>query len=651
MTTSGTESASDNRQDKSYRVLARKYRPAKFEDLVGQDAMVRTLRAAFETGRVAHAYMLTGVRGVGKTTTARLLARALNYTDEAGQSTPSVDFSTPGKNCQDILEGVHMDVQEMDAASRTGIDDIREIIDAAKFTPAIGAYKVYIIDEVHMLSKAAFNGLLKILEEPPPHVKFIFATTEIRKVPVTILSRCQRFDLKRIEPNMMIGHLQSVCEQEGVQVDDKAMALITRAAEGSVRDALSLLDQAIAQGLAQDGRVHSGNTTSAISEVMVRDMLGLADRERVLDLLDMLFKGDAAAALNELKSQYDLGADPLEVLRDMLELVNWLTRLSVVGNGVQDGSVSETQMMRGQEMVQSIGMNVLARAWQVLLKGLNEAQTAPRPFAAVEMVLVRFCYIANIPAPDELIRQLQTGQGATTPHRDAPQADHRQAVDNSAREPTTTDAQTNDTQPNDRQPSAALKKTQSPERLDDQRPYASAAGLSLMDSRGSASQGAGVSPAAHIEQENLEEQQAHEPETVMVMPDVPNPQSFDDVVALISDRRDLHLLFDVECYVHLVRFEPYRIEFHPSAEAPDKLAGRLSQALEKWTGKRWVVSVSNEEGQPTINEQRAQQAKELEVRLRQTPLAQAAFEIFPDAQVVRVEEKSIDHTDTDTKKN
>ena len=589
-------------EDQSYRVLARKYRPATFEDLVGQDAMVRILRAAFETGRVAHAYMLTGVRGVGKTTTARLLARALNYTDAAGNSTPTIAFTTPGKNCQDILEGRHMDVLEMDAASRTSIDDIREIIESAKFKPAIGAYKVFIIDEVHMLSKAAFNGLLKILEEPPPHVKFIFATTEIRKVPVTILSRCQRFDLKRIEPVAMIAHLQSVCDAEGVAVDDKALALLARAAEGSVRDALSLLDQAIAQGLAVKGDTENA---APIDDALVRDMLGLADRERVLDLLDLLFRGEAAAALDELKAQYDLGADPLEVVRDLLELVNWLTRLQVAGDAVQDGSISETQMTRGRAMVQKLGVDALSRAWQILLKGLSEAQSAPRPVAAVEMVLVRFCYASTLPSPDELVRRLQgraptDGRGGTAS-----------------------------------QPSsggAAMGST-----LGSAVP--AVAGRTYERGGGGAS--APLGQAAHAPQmaaapEPMAANDQPAPALSGDLPDVPAPTSFADVVDLIRGKRDLRLLADVEAGVHVVRFDPNRIEFRPSAEAPDNLPGRLSQALEKWTGKRWVVSVSNETGAPTVREQKQAAERVLEDQLRTTDLVKAAFEAFPDAQVARV---------------
>ena len=354
----------------AYRVLARKYRPQNFDDLIGQEAMVRILTAAFETGRIAHGFMLTGVRGVGKTTTARLIARALNYTDAKGNSTPSLNFKKPGVHCEAIAASQHMDVMEMDAASRTGIDDIREIIDGARFKPTSAAYKVYIIDEVHMLSKNAFNGLLKILEEPPEHVKFIFATTEVRKVPVTVLSRCQRFDLRRIEPDVMIDHLAGIAKKEKVKIDKGALALLARGSEGSVRDALSLLDQAIAHGAADK---------AAISEESVRNMMGLADRERVLDLFDMLMEGKIKAALEELREQYNLGADPLEVLRDLLEVTHWLTRVQATGETSGEAGYSDSQIARGKNIATRLPVTILSRTWQILLKGLEEAMRAPAP--------------------------------------------------------------------------------------------------------------------------------------------------------------------------------------------------------------------------------------------------------------------------------
>jgi len=402
-----------------YQVLARKYRPRVFEDLVGQEAMVRTLKNAFETNRVAHAFMLTGVRGVGKTTTARILARALNY-EKPGVDSPTIHMDGLGVHCEAIMESRHVDVMEMDAASRTGIDDIREIIDSVRYLPVSARYKVYIIDEVHMLSKQAFNGLLKTLEEPPAHVKFIFATTEIRKVPVTVLSRCQRFDLRRLSVEELAGLLGSVAGKENVEAEEAALKLIARAADGSARDSLSLLDRAIAHG--QNG----------VREDDVRDMLGLADRARIFDLFDLLMKGDIGGALNELRAQYDVGADPAVVLSDLADLTHWLTRLKLVDGASEDIAMSETERQRGSEMAKSLPIRVLSRTWQMLLKGLAEVQGAARPIAAAEMVMVRLAYVADGPSPEELAEQLKSAGGgapgasrAAAPSSDGPRAQLR----------------------------------------------------------------------------------------------------------------------------------------------------------------------------------------------------------------------------------
>ncbi|MDZ4382644.1 MAG: DNA polymerase III subunit gamma/tau [Parvibaculum sp.] len=406
-------------REAGYQVLARKYRPRVFEDLVGQEAMVRTLKNAFETNRVAHAFMLTGVRGVGKTTTARILARALNY-EKLGVDGPTIHMDGLGLHCEAIMESRHVDVMEMDAASRTGIDDIREIIDSVRYLPVSARYKVYIIDEVHMLSKQAFNGLLKTLEEPPAHVKFIFATTEIRKVPVTVLSRCQRFDLRRLSVDELTGLLGSVAGKENVEAEDNALRLIARAADGSARDGLSLLDRAIA---------HAEGT---VREADVRDMLGLADRARIFDLFDLLMKGDIAAALTELRAQYDVGADPAVVLSDLADLTHWLTRLKLVEGASEDVAMSETERRRGSEMAKSLPIRVLSRTWTMLLKGLAEVQGAARPIAAAEMVLVRLAYVADGPSPEELVEQMKGGGGpapsssrASAPSSDGPRAQLR----------------------------------------------------------------------------------------------------------------------------------------------------------------------------------------------------------------------------------
>ncbi|MGB7259246.1 MAG: DNA polymerase III subunit gamma/tau, partial [Pseudolabrys sp.] len=353
-----------------YRVLARKYRPASFDDLIGQDAMVRTISNAFESGRIPQAWILTGVRGVGKTTTARILARALNYELPDGSvKGPTINMPVMGVHDQAIMESRHPDVLEMDAASHNGIDDIRQINDAIRYAPMSARYKVYILDEVHMLSTPAFNALLKTLEEPPPHAKFIFATTQIRDVPITVLSRCQRFDLRRVDASLLVKHLENIAAQEKIEVEPGALALIARAAEGSVRDSLSLLDQAIA---------HAAGKVAAED---VRQMLGLADRVRIVDLFEALMKGDAAAALKELREQYDIGADPVVVLGDLAEFTHFVTRVKVVPSVADDVSLSEAERTRGRAFATQLSMRVLSRTWQMLLKGLSEVETAGRPVA------------------------------------------------------------------------------------------------------------------------------------------------------------------------------------------------------------------------------------------------------------------------------
>src|SRR6201994_1554232 len=387
---------------KPYRVLARKYRPSSFDDLIGQEALVRTVSNAFETGRIPQAWILTGVRGVGKTTTARILARALNYELPDGSITgPTIHMPVLGTHCQAIMESRHMDVLEMDAASHTGVDDVRQINDSVRYAPASARYKVYIIDEVHMLSTAAFNAFLKTLEEPPEHAKFVFATTEIRKVPVTVLSRCQRFDLRRVEADVLMKHLAGVAAKEGVEIEPEALGIIARAAEGSVRDSLSLLDQAIA---------HAAGEVRADA---IRQMLGLADRTRVIDLFDHLARGDIAAAFNEFRDQYNVGADPVVVLSDLAEFVNFVTRVKIVPATADNVAFGETERKRARDFATKISMRVLSRMWQMLLKGIAEVRDATRPAPAAEMVLVRIAYVADMPTPDEAIRMIEQGGGAS----------------------------------------------------------------------------------------------------------------------------------------------------------------------------------------------------------------------------------------------
>jgi len=550
----------------AYRVLARKYRPQTFDDLIGQEAMVRTLRNAFEAGRIAHAFMLTGVRGIGKTTTARIVARGLNCVGPDGKGGATISPCSVCEHCTSIAESRSVDVLEMDAASRTGIDDIREIIDGSRYTPVSARYKIYIIDEVHMLSKAAFNGLLKTLEEPPAHVKFIFATTEIRKVPVTVLSRCQRFDLKRIEAETLIAYLQGIAEKEGAAPERSALGLIARAAEGSARDALSLLDQALAHGTKGD------DGTTLVGEDEVRDMLGLADRARVLDLLNMVMEGDTAAALAELSDQYERGADPIVVLNDLLDLAHWLTRLKIVPDADDDATLPPEEIQRGKDMAERLPINVLTRTWQMLLKTLKEARDAPRPLAAAEMGIIRLAYAAKLKTPDEVIRMLEADAGNPLPDP----------------------------------------------------PSGGTGGGTGGGSKASSGARSGSARAAAKPQSV-----AHAQNAVLL-------RTFDEVVALAEAHRDVRLKTELEDYVHLISFEIGRIEFRPSPRAPSNLAGRLGSQLEEWTGARWAISIAKEGGAPTIRETREDEWAKAVATAKQDPLVAAAFVAFPDATVVDI---------------
>jgi DNA polymerase-3 subunit gamma/tau len=559
---------------KHYRVLARKYRPSSFEDLIGQDAVVRTVSNAFETGRIPQAWILTGVRGVGKTTTARILARALNYELPDGSvKGPTIHMKVPGVHCQAIMESRHIDVLEMDAASHTGVDDVRQINDSVRYAPASARYKVYIIDEVHMLSTAAFNAFLKTLEEPPEHAKFVFATTEIRKVPVTVLSRCQRFDLRRVEADVLMAHLANIAAKENVEAEPEALGIIARAAEGSVRDSLSLFDQAIA---------HAAGVVRADA---VRQMLGLADRTRVIGLFEHLVRGDIASAFSEFREQYDTGADPIVVLSDLAEFVNFVTRVKIVPATADNVAFGETERVRARDFAAKLSMRVLSRMWQMLLKGITEVREATRPAAAAEMVLVRIAYVADMPTPDEAIRMLEQNGGASPVMAGNGAARGAPAPSASSMQP-------------------------SPAR-------ASAAPRSAAE----------ASPR---------------PQMIAPIPEAPSTpaalriSSFPELVALAGEKRDLLTKAALEADVRLVRIEDGRLELALERSASRTLINDLSRKLEQWTGRRWTVIVSNEAGQPTLRSQNEVQKNQRERAAESDPRVQEVLARFPGAKVVEV---------------
>ena len=608
--------------DPAYRVLALKYRPVDFDGLIGQDVLVRTLSNAITGGRLAQAYLLTGVRGVGKTTTARILARAFNCIGPDGTGGPTVKPCGECEHCRAIAEDRHVDVVEMDAASNNSVDNIREIVEASRYRPSSARYKIYILDEVHMLSNAAFNALLKTLEEPPPHLKFIFATTEIRKVPVTVLSRCQRFDLRRVDAAELSAHFAQITAKEGVEVTPAALELVARAADGSVRDGLSILDQAIALA---DGPVQ---------EAQVRDMLGLADRGVIFDLLEALLAGDAGEAIAVAESMHAVGADPAVVLNDLLELVHWLTRLKIDPTAGSDALMPEAERARGAAMAEPLSLPVLARLWQALLKGVGELNQAPSPNLALEMLLIRVAYMANLPSPADLVRQLQEGGGETPaaarpspapssqtpPPR--PQAVGAMPVAAERAEP----AAAMPVQPIPAAEAAPLPAEASPDatppdamRPDSLPPDSLPPDDLPMDAV--PSMGPDDEPASDLH---------------------PVPGSFAEFVGYLEARKIEPLLTArLRSQVRPVAFRRGEVTVALEPGTDRDLINGLRLLLERLYGAGWKVALAASSDAPTVAEQAAATDRAMRAEVLQHPLVQATLDAFPGASVREIRPRAI----------
>ena len=606
----------DDGPGSAYRVLARAYRPSRFEDLIGQEAMVRTLRNAIASGRLAHAYILTGVRGVGKTTTARIIARAFNCVGADGKGGPTATPCGVCSHCTAIAEDRHVDVVEMDAASRTGINDIRELIESARYRPLDARYKIFIIDEVHMLSNAAFNGLLKTLEEPPEHVKFIFATTEIRRLPVTVLSRCQRFDLRRVSQEALEQHFTGIAEKEGAVLEPDAAAMIARAADGSVRDGLSILDQAIAL------------TEGPVTGDLVREMLGLADRHEIFRLLDEVLQGEPAKAVARLGRLYDMGQDPVVAVRDLLELTHWLTRLKLAPKEAERGA-PELERTEGRRMADNLAIPALARLWQMLLKGLGEVQAAPSSLQAAEMLLVRIAHAADLPSPADLVRQLEEGRGS--------QAAGAERTDTTGGRPVSGGETASGAASRDRgAPSASASAVRSAPTLTIAARSGGGAAAAIKASGDPYPALAGEARPQEDRAPTDAVSEADGPPGDAVAAAGPMPAGFSEMVELFASHREGRLYGHLFNDAHMIRFEPGHVELRFDGSVPRGIVQDIARRLGEWTGRNWFVSQSEQEGEPTLREQRTQKEEARLSTAAEHPLVKAALETFPGARVASV---------------
>ncbi len=569
-------------KQKPYQVLARKYRPNNFDELIGQDALVRTLKNAIESDRIAHAYMLTGIRGTGKTTTARIIAKAINYTGPDGKAGPTTGPTDDCKICQAITEDRHPDVIEMNGADQRGIDDIRQLIDGVRYAPSEARYKIYIIDEVHMLTDQAFNALLKTLEEPPAHVKFIFATTEIRKVPVTILSRCQRFDLRRVTVDELAAHYKNICAQEGITADDEAISMIARAADGSVRDGLSILDQAISL------------SENVLTVETVKSMLGLNERMQTLELFKALMEGNTAGAFDLAAGFYERGQEPVALVKDMTEICHLLTKIKAVPKARRTvaPNMSDEELSAATELAQSLTVPVLGKAWQILLKGTGEIVSSPQPQAVLEMILIRLCYASDLPDPADLIKKLRGSSGGSSSGAGQPSGS----------------GQSNGT--------AARSSSSAP------------ASVSVTNGHGNNTRPGTATQSAP----------SAKSETMAVANG--NLDKLEDIVALLESNGAMLLASQIDQFVQLISLKQGQIEFLPAEHSPSDLSSNLQKKLYELTGRRWAVTIGRENARPTLRKQREKREQEELDKIMAHPFVSEVITVFPGAEIIDIKEKT-----------